>query len=552
MHRCLRQSHAHTTMLRASCLRTLTTVRAGLTRHVSSLPQVVVPLCRPESESELYTEHSSAIYVFSVEEAKQRRHEVLKRLSWDDYRRLSRDGGGKVTLSLPVGENNSISMSVVSTKDATPDAVRAAIANAARAERAKSLVADFRADKANSVLVRVPDAAMAGLAAQALLLGSYAFDRHLTKEKKRVVPIQAAEIVHPGATAGDPKGGVALARGSVLARDIANERSEVMTPLELQEIAKEIALVADSVPGVTARVHVLEGEDELLSEGLGMLHAVGQAASRSRPTTHGARVIALEITREGEAPAEARSVLCLGKGLTFDSGGLNLKPTGSIETMHMDKGGAAAVLGAAYSVLLQGGPSKAGVPHIFAVVACENAIGSQSYKPHAILRSHKGITVQVGNTDAEGRLALADGLSYLQKRWKPGTIVDVATLTGACVIALGQDLAGLFSNSDELVGELGQSAKRVGEPLWRMPLLPEHTQDLKCDEADLNSTGKSRGAGASTAAAFLQEFVEEGVRWAHLDIAGAGMRAEPSGISCKGGTGFGAQILSDWIVSGRV
>ena len=187
--------------------------------------------------------------------------------------------------------------------------------------------------------------------------------------------------------------------------------------------------------------------------------------------------------------------------------------------MHMDMHGAATVLGAMAAM----GRLRPKVNVVACVALAENAIGAKAVKPNAILRSAMGMTVEVGNTDAEGRLCLGDAIWYVQEHHSPDTVIDVATLTGACVVALGEYTAGLFANNDHLAEALADAGDGCFERCWRLPILPEHTEELKGGYADLRSIGAGREGGSCTAAAFLGEFVRDGVAWAHLDIAGAGM-----------------------------
>jgi len=232
--------------------------------------------------------------------------------------------------------------------------------------------------------------------------------------------------------------------------------------------------------------------------------------------------------------------------LTYDTGGLNIKPTGGMEEMYGDKNGACAVIGALHGVL----DSKPKINLVFAVGAAENAIGSRAYKPSDIIKSKKGLTVNIGNTDAEGRLVLADTITYVQQEFKPTELIDLATLTGACMIALGLETAGLFSNDDDLAGKLLKSGKNVYEPLWRMPIMPEHHEAIKHPNADLDNIPKCRPyGGACCAAAFLERFIEKGTKWAHLDIAGPALKNSAKAPMIAMGNGFGTQILLDYIWS---
>lgn len=275
-------------------------------------------------------------------------------------------------------------------------------------------------------------------------------------------------------------------------------------------------------------------EEDLKEEGMNMFLSVGQA-SVCPP-----RLVILEY--RGNANSDKKIAL-IGKGITFDTGGLNLKPTGSIENMHMDMCGSAAVLGAIRAASRE----NLKVNIVCALALAENAIGSKAVKPLTIVKSHKGITVENNNTDAEGRLVLGDAMSYVQKEYKPTKVIDVATLTGACMVALGEHCAGLFSNSDDLAKKLETAGTECYERCWRLPILPEHTAALKGSQSDSRSTGRARYGGASTAAAFLQKFVYEGVDWAHLDIAGPSNYSSAKSYFPKGATGFGVQLLYTYL-----
>jgi len=236
----------------------------------------------------------------------------------------------------------------------------------------------------------------------------------------------------------------------------------------------------------------------------------------------------------------------VGKGLTFDSGGYNLKTAGSqIEMMKYDMGGSAAVLGAARSIAqLQ----PAGVEVHFIVASCENMISGGAVHPGDIVTASNGKTIEINNTDAEGRLTLADALVYACKL-EADAVVDLATLTGACLIALGEEIAGLWSTSDGLAEALVSAGEAGGEALWRMPLRSSYKQGLKSPVADMKNTGPRPG-GSITAALFLQDFVSPNLAWAHLDIAGTVWSDKERGLDPAGATGFGVRTLVQWIEQG--
>lgn len=226
----------------------------------------------------------------------------------------------------------------------------------------------------------------------------------------------------------------------------------------------------------------------------------------------------------------------MGKGITFDAGGLNIKLTGSMETMYCDKGGACAVLGALLGCLELG--IKKNI--IFSMAFAENAIGSRCYKPSDILTSLSGLTVEVGNTDAEGRLVMADTMTYVQRNFAPKKVIDLATLTGGALRALGNTMGALFSNDADLAKLLLDRSHEMFEPLWQLPITKEARDDIVGRVADINNTGTNPLGAAAKAAAFLERFVEGGTKWAHLDIAGGAfmsIKAEPP--LCQDATGFG-------------
>jgi leucyl aminopeptidase len=242
---------------------------------------------------------------------------------------------------------------------------------------------------------------------------------------------------------------------------------------------------------------------------------------------------------------KAKKVVALvGKGVTFDSGGISLKPAEGMGEMKSDMSGAACVIGAVEAA------ARLSLPvHVIGLIpATDNMPGGTAMKPGDVITTYSGITVEVGNTDAEGRLILADALTYAAEKFKPDVIIDYATLTGACIVALGYSVAGLFSNDDRLATEIAEAAEAAGEKVWRLPLWDLYAEQIKSDVADVSNTG-SRGAGTITAAKFLENFIAGHERWAHIDIAGPAFIAKNPGKT-SGGTGFGigltVQLLKKW------
>ncbi|MCB1135296.1 MAG: leucyl aminopeptidase, partial [Chlamydiia bacterium] len=246
------------------------------------------------------------------------------------------------------------------------------------------------------------------------------------------------------------------------------------------------------------------------------------------------------MQHKGDPRSKDHTVI-VGKGVTYDTGGLNLKPTGSMEDMKCDMSGAAVAFGTLYAA------AKLGLKKNLSVVvaATENSIGSRSYKPGDVYSSYLGKTVEIGNTDAEGRLTLADALAYANKNLHPTRMIDLATLTGAMLIALGEEASGLMSNDDTLAEQLKQAGERTFERVWRLPLFDEYKDQLKSEIADISNIG-GRHAGSITAGIFLKEFVGD-TPWAHLDIAGTAYLSKARRYHPKNGTGIGVRLLIDYL-----
>jgi len=322
----------------------------------------------------------------------------------------------------------------------------------------------------------------------------------------------------------------AMCSGVELARELVAAPPNVVTPAALADTAARIA------GDFGLELKVLERSDcEAL--GMGSYLAVAQGSDLPPKFIH--------LTYRPQGTAERRLVL-VGKGLTFDSGGYNLKTAGSqIEMMKYDMGGSAAVLGAMRAIAEL---KPAGVEVHMIVAACENMISGGAIHPGAIVKASNGKTIEINNTDAEGRLTLADALVYACKL-EPDAVVDLATLTGACVIALGEEIAGLWSPNDGLADALRHAAEVGGENLWRMPLRASYRAGLKSGLADMKNTGPRPG-GSITAALFLQDFVNGEIPWAHLDIAGTVWSDKGRGLDPAGATGFGVRTLVNWVCAG--
>ncbi|HEY9736407.1 MAG TPA: leucyl aminopeptidase [Trichocoleus sp.] len=319
----------------------------------------------------------------------------------------------------------------------------------------------------------------------------------------------------------------AICSGVILARELVAAPPNIATPLALAETATDIS------QNHGLALQILERED---CEKLGMGAYLGVAQASDLPP----KFIHLTYKPDG---APKRKLAIIGKGLTFDSGGLNIKGAGSgIEMMKVDMGGAAAMLGAAKAV----GQLKPDVEVHFITAATENMISGRALRPGDILTASNGKTIEVNNTDAEGRLTLADALVYAEKL-EVDAILDLATLTGACIIALGDDIAGLFTPDDSLAKEIEQAAEVSGEKLWRLPMEEKYFEGLKSLSADMKNTGPRPG-GSITASLFLKQFVN-GTPWAHLDVAGPVWIEKEGAYHSPGATGYGVRTLVQWVLA---
>lgn len=380
-----------------------------------------------------------------------------------------------------------------------------------------------------SVFLGIPGAECASRSfciGEGATLAGYRFEKYHEKDEDDRFAVPEAVFVPEGHEEGLERGRV-VALGQCCARDVANEPGNVVNPETFEKLARELA----EAKGFSCTV--LQA-GELKEKGMNALLAVGQG-SATQP-----RLIHLTYT----PGCEPKSTLALvGKGVTFDSGGLSLKPADSMVTMKGDKTGACVVLGVICAAAELSLPVK-----IHAIVgAAENMPGGASFRPDDVIRAYNGKTIEVNNTDAEGRLTLADALAYACEQ-KPDAVIDIATLTGACAVALGENTAGLFTNDDEFADKFLKAAEREGERFWKMPMDDERLREkLKSPIADLvNSAG--RYGGAITAAMFLEKFVDAKIPWIHLDIAATDFAKEPYSYYTKGATGFGARALAAFVL----
>ncbi len=383
-----------------------------------------------------------------------------------------------------------------------------------------------------SIAADLPAGAKADLAeaaARAALgarLGGYRFDKYRTTRKEHEKPSLKTVMVLTDALAAAKKAHqplAALADGVTLTRDLVSEPANIIYPETLAAECKRLAKLG-------VKVEVL-GEKQMQKLGMGALLGVGQGSVRESQ---------LVIMQWNGGKKSAKPVAFVGKGVCFDTGGISIKPSAGMEEMKWDMGGAGAVIGA--MAALAGRKAKANVIGVVALV--ENMPDGNAQRPGDVVTSMSGQTIEVLNTDAEGRLILCDALWYCQQRFKPQFMVDLATLTGAIIIALGHEHAGLFSNDDKLSEQLTKAGKAEGEPLWRLPLGDNYDKALTSPIADMqNIAGPGFGAGSITAAQFLQRFVNK-LPWAHLDIAGTAWSKADRPTVPRGATAFGVRLLN--------
>ena len=368
-------------------------------------------------------------------------------------------------------------------------------------------------------------AARVGLAAA---LRSWRHDRYRTKLKDNQKPTLEEVIIVGGGQGAEQRytsRWAPVVEGVSLTRELVTEPANIIYPETFVERVR--AALKDT--GV--EIEVLD-RAQMEKLGMGALLGVAQGSVRE------GRLLILKWNGGGEGAPTA----FVGKGVTFDTGGISIKPAAGMEAMKWDMGGAGAVAGALKALSLR--KAKANVVGICGLV--ENMPGGNAQRPGDVVTTMSGQTVEVINTDAEGRLVLADAVTYVQRNYKPATIIDLATLTGAILISLGHEWAGLFSNNEELASELQKAADESGDKLWRMPLAEPFDRLIDSPIADMKNVGPREG-GSITAAQFIQRFIENGVKWAHIDMAGMAWSDKASSTYEKGATGFGVRLLDQYV-----
>ena len=419
-------------------------------------------------------------------------------------------------------------------KKATLDTIRKAAANAA------NKAVEMKVEKISLALHRAFggrfDLSMMGqVMAEGTYFGSYRYDEFVTESENGRLDSLGVELIDSD-SAKIKKLDKGLSSGAIIgkaqsyARTLANRPGNVINPAKLAAVAKELARGSKSLSCAVF------DEKQLGAKGMGGVLAVG-SGSANKP-----RLIVLKYSPASKAASSSPTIGLVGKAITFDSGGISIKPARGMQDMKFDKSGGIAVLATIKAV------AELKLPvNVYGIIpAAENMPGGTSYRPGDIIATFSGKTVEVLNTDAEGRMILCDGISYAAKQ-KCDIVIDIATLTGACMIALGRYMAGLMSNDEKLKEQLRRASERSGEKVWPMPSGDEYLEEMKSKIADLKNIG-SKWGGACTAAAFLRQFVGD-AKWAHLDIAGMDIFEKAAEFSAQGASGFGVRLLTTYLIN---
>jgi leucyl aminopeptidase len=434
----------------------------------------------------------------------------------------------KSTLVIPSTINADIIIAPLTVKDNKRNSIRKAASDAARAAQNY---------KKSSIKVVVPEKGelsqkeSAHLIIEGVMIGTYTFDKYKTVEDSIKTKITSLELINVHSAIEDEvKTTARICTNVNLCRDLVNESADVATPDFIEKEIKHIV----SKTRLTMKVL---NERQLKSNKMGLILAVGQGA-RYKP-----RMIVL--TYKGNSTSKEFHAL-VGKGVTFDSGGLDLKTAAGIVDMRMDMGGSAAVI----YTLKTAAELELKVNLYGVIPLVENAIDAESYKPGDVITSYSGKTVQILNTDAEGRLILADALAYTEKVLKPASIIDFATLTGACLTTFGWEYAAVLSSNDSMIEKISASSDVTGEKTWRLPFDQVYDQKIKGDISDIINISSDRKAGTIIGGTFLKQFVEK-TPWTHIDIAGTAWYDQAAGIYIKHATGFGVRLMTEYFSSNQ-
>ncbi len=396
-------------------------------------------------------------------------------------------------------------------------------------KKAKELKIDkLSIDIKNLDSMKEKEETLAQALTEGVVLGDYRFDKYKTKKdefKIKEVDIRVSRRFKNAVEEGINVGRI-LAEAQNFARSIANEPANIVTPQKLAEIAEELA----KEYGFEVKIY---DEEEIEKMGMNAFLSVARGSANPPRFIH--------LTYK---PKESKKEIALvGKGLTFDSGGLNIKPGDYMRWMKSDKSGACAVLGIFKAI----GELKPDVTVHGVIAACENMPDGKSYRPDDIIKAKNGVTIEVGNTDAEGRLTLADALCYVSEL-KPDAIIDMATLTGACIVALGEYTAGVMGNNQRLIDQILEISERTGEWMWQLPFNDKLREHIKAPNADVLNIGKTRYGGAIIGGLFLEKFVDPKIPWAHIDIAGPSHNTSGWYYHPPGATGFPVRTIASFLL----
>lgn len=460
----------------------------------------------------------------------------LIKTALDNADKFDGKAGQTISIAMPKGHafERVIALGVGSAKDLAFPALEDTAGNflpALKASGAKHASIFINAPKS----AKMDEAQIAAAVASGINLRNYSFTPYKKPKDKPILKnidliIDKAAAAKKAFTHYD-----AVAQGVYLARDVMNEPPNKLYP---DSYAKRLQ---KELKPLGVDVEVLDDKEMAKLKFKSHLEVGKGSARKSRVVImrwHGGP------TKSAKKKFAKTPIAFVGKGITFDTGGISIKPSAGMESMKMDMGGSAAVVGLMKAIAAR--KSKA---HVVAIVAlAENMPSSVAYRPGDIIESMSGKTIEVFNTDAEGRLVLNDSLTYVQRTYKPEMVIDLATLTGAIMVALGQEYCGAFVNNDKLWDTLESSSQQTGEKLWRMPLDPAYKKAMEGTFGDLNNMGNmGRFGGACTAAGFLEHFIESDIPWAHLDIAGKMEQKSDKGSTTKGGVGFGVRVLDRMI-----
>jgi leucyl aminopeptidase len=397
---------------------------------------------------------------------------------------------------------------------------------------ASSVVSEAKNRKISSLNIFCPetvgltDADILKALAEGLFLSSYSFNKYKSNNKDEVTLTKVTFISKAPKSAAIVSETETLCTNTLLCRDLVNDCTYSSSPQDVAALAKKLA----AIDKVTCKVH---GKKAIEKMGMGLLSAVNQGSARDPQL--------VELTYKGN-PSSKKSVAIVGKGITFDSGGMNLKTSGHIETMRMDMAGSAAALYAFKSAA----ELKLKVNLHVLLPLTENMLSNDAYRPGDVFRAYNGKTVEIGNTDAEGRLVLADALAYCTDKLKPEYIIDIATLTGACVMTFGEHIAAVIATDDHLSEQLIAAGNTTAELLWPLPINEDYEENMKSDYADICNMSSEKNSGTIHGAAFLKNFIGD-TKWAHIDIAGTAWNSRQRTYRPKNASGYGVRLLTEFL-----